>query len=65
MSNILGGPYSLYKLEGNDSTKYRSVISLCIMEENIISERVYNQGRLQNQDTMKQASFIEALSYMI
>ena len=45
MSQIFAGPYSLLKKSATSA----SLITLCIMENNHISERFYKNGNLINQ----------------
>ena len=57
MSNIFCGPYSLYKKQ--TSTKdgnYESVISLCILLDNSLSERLYKNQQLMDTSITKSAS---------
>ena len=62
---IVGGPYQLYKLEGPAQNLYRSVISLCILDTNEVSERFHSQGEMKNQFERPQKNFNEALSYLL
>ena len=44
MSNIFGGPYRLFNKKTTESKNYDSVITLCIMNDYKLSERVYMNG---------------------
>ena len=49
MANIFCGPYSLYKKQNNVTNgNYESVISICIMNDYSLSERLYQDQKLMN-----------------
>ena len=42
--SVFGGPYRLFNKKSQGSVNYDSVISLCIMDDFKLSERVYMNG---------------------
>ena len=44
--NVFAGPYRLFKNATTTVPAYESVISLCIMTDNGVSERYYKDGKL-------------------
>ena len=63
MANIFCGPYSLYKKQSNG--KYESVISICIMNDFSLSERLYQDQKLINTSITRSTSLEKAIQNAI
>ena len=56
MSKIIYGPYSLYKRQITKDGFNESVVSICVMQDNSLSERQYQDQQLMNTTVTKSAS---------
>ena len=73
MSEVFGGPYKLFKKTLDDYNRpYEAVISICILNNNGLSERYYRDGTIQSTVIKKHTSLqkvvdgaIKRLEYLI
>ena len=65
--DVFAGPYRAFKTQkdAKSLSAYESVISLCIMTNNSVSERFYTDKRLINTQLTRCKSLSEAVNHMI
>ena len=60
-ANLFGGPYRLTKKSTSKSSIFEGVKSICIMDDNSVSERIYKNGILESTNAIKYPDLTQAI----